>query len=207
MVTWKYGFFDEVEPVEMRDPLSEVLGAVEEGEVLEYGYGDVVRMAGHSCPTVSGAFRVARAALDALYGEGEVPVRGEVRVTVKGGPTDGGYGPMSQVISFITGACGPEGFGGLRGFSSRRDLLVFDRDDLRKGTFVFERIDTGDAVEVVFDPSSVKADPEMYGLLDRVVGGDASREERDRFHDLWQDRVRRVLEAERRDIMKIRNPK
>lgn len=194
MVSWKYTFFDECEPIEMRDPLAEVLGAVEEGEVLEYGYGDVVRMAGHSCPTVSGAFIVTRRALRELYGD-ETPVRGDVKVTLKGGPTRGGYGPMSQVISLITGACGEEGFGGLRGFSSRRNLLLFDREDLQRNAFVFERVDTGERVEVVYDPSGLPADLEMNVLLGKVLEDSASEVERERFHDQWQGCVREVLEA------------
>lgn len=205
MPMWKYDFFDRVEPIEMRDSLSEVLGAVGEGGTLEYGYGDAVKTAGHSCPTVAGAFRVTAAALDELYGD-EVPERGGVRVTLKGGPEDGGYGPMSQVISLITGACGLEGFDGLGGYSVRKGLLVFDQEDLQRNTFVFERIGTGDEVVVRYDPGSVEPDPEVRELLKPVLRGDASSEERERFHDLWQDRVRRILEAETDEVVDIHKP-
>ncbi len=45
-------FFDEVPRISLYDPLAEFLGATE-GGILEYGYFDAVRLAGHSCPTVA----------------------------------------------------------------------------------------------------------------------------------------------------------
>ena len=48
-------FFDEIESIKVKDPLSNVLGAFEMGE-YEFGYVDVVKSAGHSCPTVAGAY-------------------------------------------------------------------------------------------------------------------------------------------------------
>ena len=71
-------FFDAVPRFKMRDPLAEFLGAAE-GGVLEYAYVDVVKLAGHSCPTVLGAWLTTRAALARLYGD-ELPQRGEIRV-------------------------------------------------------------------------------------------------------------------------------
>jgi hypothetical protein len=47
-------FFDEVPRITLRDPLAELLGSVT-GGLLSYGYADVVRLAGHSCPTVASA--------------------------------------------------------------------------------------------------------------------------------------------------------
>jgi len=205
MVEWRYDFFEELEPIRMRDPLTEVLGAVAEGETLDYGYDDIVKMAGHSCPTVSGAFRVTKRALEELYGD-KTPVRSQVKVTLKGGPEDGGYGPMSQVISLITGACGDEGFGGLSGFSSRKNLLIFDRDDLKRNTFVFERIDTGDTVEVKYDPRSIPGDPKMNTLLGKILRDEASKDEKAEFREMWQGRVRKVLTADDSEILEVRKP-
>ena len=47
-------FFDEVPSISLYDPLAEFLGAAEDG-ILQYGYVDAVRLAGHSCPTVASA--------------------------------------------------------------------------------------------------------------------------------------------------------
>ncbi len=72
-------FLDEVRPIRFREPLAETLGAVKGvGAVLEYSFVDVVKMAGHACPTVAGAYLSCQKALEALYLD-EIPVRGEIR--------------------------------------------------------------------------------------------------------------------------------
>ena len=48
-------FYDKIEKIELYDPLSEVLGAFEDGK-YSIEYKDVVKSAGHSCPTVAGAY-------------------------------------------------------------------------------------------------------------------------------------------------------
>ena len=52
-------FFDKVPPIVIADPLAEFLGATE-GGLLEYRYVDAVKLAGHSCPTVAGAWLMTR---------------------------------------------------------------------------------------------------------------------------------------------------
>ena len=74
-------FFDQVPRLTVRDPLADFLGAAE-GGVLEYGYADAVRLAGHSCPTVAGAWLMTRAALARLH-PGAVPRRGGIRVELR----------------------------------------------------------------------------------------------------------------------------
>ena len=65
----KFPDFYELAPiVPTRDPFAATLGAAQDG-LLEYNYVDAVRLAGHSCPTVAGAFLMGRAALAALYPE------------------------------------------------------------------------------------------------------------------------------------------
>ncbi|NMQ29678.1 hypothetical protein E4Q23_19010 [Candidatus Accumulibacter phosphatis] len=46
--------FQSAPRITVRDPLARFLGAAEEG-VIEYGYGDAVKLAGHSCPTLVSA--------------------------------------------------------------------------------------------------------------------------------------------------------
>jgi hypothetical protein len=52
-------FFDDVATIVLRDPLAELLGAAE-GGIVEYGYAEAVKLAGHSCPTVAGAWLMNR---------------------------------------------------------------------------------------------------------------------------------------------------
>ena len=50
----------DAEPIRIRDPVAEALGVLEDGDPFVITYEDVVKAAGHSCPTASGAFRIAQ---------------------------------------------------------------------------------------------------------------------------------------------------
>ena len=71
-------FFDQAPTITLRDPLADLLGAAEDG-LIDYHYVDAVRLAGHSCPTIAGAYLMARAALRTLYPDGPAE-RGGVAV-------------------------------------------------------------------------------------------------------------------------------
>lgn len=189
---WSQSFFDEAPEIKLTDPLAYILGAMEADGVMVFKYADAVKMAGHSCMAVSGAFMITVKALKALYGE-ETPVRSQIRVTIKGGPTDLAYGPMAQVISLITGAAGETGFKGLGRVGGRQNKLVFDKDNFQFNTFIFQREDTGKAVKITYNPQVLPQNPAMGDLMPLVVSGQASKEERDRFVSMWQGNVRKVL--------------
>lgn len=190
--SWSQDFFDKAPEIRLKDPLAYVLGAMDEDGVMVYKYADVVKMAGHSCVSVAGAYMVTVKALKALYGD-DLPVRGEIRVLIKGGPTDLAYGPMAQVISLITGAAGETGFTGLGRKFGRQNKLIFDRNDLQYNTFIFQREDTGKAVKVTYSIQGLPQNPLMGHLMSLVVSGQASKDERDQFVSMWQGNVRRVL--------------
>lgn len=182
-------FFNDITPIIMRDPLAEVLGAADKG-MIEYTYTDVVKLAGHACPTVAGAYLMVEKGLNALYTQ-ETPVRGGIKIFIKGKLGEGVVGVISNVASMITGATTIGGFHGLAGHFDRRDLLFFvpnmDVD------MILERIDTGARVELSYDPSFVTTDERMGELLVRIASGSADAEDRELFGSLWQDRVRRIL--------------
>lgn len=189
---WQQGFYSEVEPIRLTDPLSHALGSQVEGAPFVFHFTDAVKLAGHSCPAVSGAFKLTQKALKALYKD-ETPVRGNIRVLIKGGPEQLAYGPQAQVISMITGAAGETGFKGLGGRFARMKKLVFDREDFQFNTFIFEREDTGRAVKVTYNPDKVPLDPEADRLRKNVLEGTASGEEKKRFVELWQGKVKKIL--------------
>ena len=189
---WRQEFFKQVEPILLKDHLAYVLGAQDEGEPFVFHYADAVKLAGHSCPAVSGAYKLTQKALKALYGK-ETPVRGEIKVLVKGGPEDLAYGPQAQVISLITGASGVTGFKGLGGRYSRNNKLFFDKKNPRFNTFVFQREDTEAAVRVTYSPQALPQDPRMNDLVPKVLRGTASKSEKDLFISLWQGNVKKIL--------------
>jgi hypothetical protein len=182
-------FFNEITPIIMYDPLAQVLGAARQG-MIEYTYSDVVKLAGHACPTVAGAYLMVEKGLSALY-EQETPVRGGIKVFVKGKLGEGVVGVISNVASMITGATAISGFHGLAGHFDRRDLLFFVAD--MHADMLLERIDTGARVELSYDPSFVSSDERMGELLVRLASGNADNEDKELFGNLWQDRVRRIL--------------
>ncbi len=167
----------------MRDPLAELLGAAK-GGLLEYTYADAVKLTGHSCPTVAGAYAATRDALAALY-PGELPERGAIRVELRELLEDGVAGVVASVAGLITGAAGEGGFKGIAGRFARRGLLQFGAPiaaDLR-----FTRLDTGACVEV--DLPHAPPSPELTAALRRALTPHASAEERETFARAWQARV------------------
>lgn len=182
-------FFAAVAPIRLRDPLAAFLGAAEAG-VIEYAYTDVVKLAGHSCPTVAAAFGMTRAALAALYGD-ELPERGGIAVAFRERADAGVTGVKANVVAMLTGAAGEGGFKGIAGRFVRRGLLSFEADIPLEARFT--RLDGGAAVDVGAEVGDVPADPDLPGLMQRAVAGAASPGEGERFGRLWQERVRRIL--------------
>lgn len=183
-------FFDSVESIKVIDPLAKVLGAFEMGE-YEFNYLDVVKSAGHSCPTVAGAYLVTLEGLKALY-SGTMAVRGEVKVKFKESLEEGVAGVISNVVSQITGATDKSGFKGLAGKFARHSLMDFNSNI---GSSVrFTRVDSGKSVDVFYDPSSIGGSPKMQQLMQKMMGGLANQDEVKEFGELWQDRVKRIFE-------------
>lgn len=180
-------FFDTLEPIVLRDELAGLLGTFEDG-IVEIRYLDVVKMAGHSCPTVAGAWLVAREGLKALWGD-ELPRRGEIRVELAGAMDENNTGVVGSVLSNITGAAGDDGFGGLQGRFGRRGLLVYGAPISTRVRLT--RTDTGAAVGVSYDPGSLV---QPGAVMASGLGPAATAEGRRTFPRRWQEMVRTILE-------------
>lgn len=196
-------FFEHVPPITLRDPLAAMLGASDDG-VIEYRYADAVKLAGHSCPTVAGAWLMARHGLAALYPDG-LPQRGSIRVELRAAQDAGTAGVVGAVLGLITGAAGEGGFKGLGGHYARRNLLLFGAASPAEVRFT--RLDSGAAVWADYYPEKVPASPDMVPLMARMIGGVAEEAERSAFARLWQDRVRRILleHGENSDLVAVRH--
>jgi hypothetical protein len=184
-------FFAQAPRIALHDPLAQLLGASDDG-LIEYGYEDAVRLAGHSCPTVAGAWLMTVRALRALYPDA-APQRGDIDVTFADDATNGVTGVIANVVSLVTGATADTGFKGLAGQHDRRNLLHFGGDI--PGEIVFTRRDTGDQVAVSFSAQGVPGSPAAMPMLQKILSGHADETEKRDFAQLWQDRVRRILEA------------
>lgn len=182
-------FFDEVKSITLRDPLAEILGAAS-GGLMTYGYLDAVKLAGHSCPTVAGAYLMTLKALEKLYPD-SVPERGAIRVESGAAQADGVAGVTATVAGLLTGAAGEGGFKGLGGKFSRRNLLQFgigNGVELR-----FTRLDSGASVDVSYHPERILAPPELQALMPKLFAPGAGATELAEFGRLWQSRVKRIL--------------
>ncbi len=185
-------FFDKVPAIALQDPLSDFLGAFEEGK-LKITYLECVKLAGHSCPTVAGAYLMALKGLETLYPkeEGVLPQRGHIHVSMRDAETDGVTGVICNVISFIVGANGKSGFKGIGGYFSRDNLVSYDVP--MKGEVTLTRLATERSITLSYDASVVPGDPAMKPLMAKSLQGSATEEEKAHFKALWQERVERIL--------------
>jgi len=183
-------FFDTVETITVYDPLSEALGAFENG-LITYCYLDVVKNAGHSCPTIAGAYLMVREGLKALYGE-EIPQRGALRVGFSEEQHEGTTGVVATVFSLITGAAGSWGFKGLSGDFVRTGLLFFHEEIPLHVRII--RLDTQQHVDIAYNPHKLSYDERIQLLVSKHITKRLNEAENELFRVLWQEKVRKILE-------------
>ncbi len=180
-------FYDEVEHIILKDDLSEFLGSSEEG-IIDISYLDIVKMAGHSCVVVSGAYLIAQKGLQALFGT-ELPRRGEIKVELRDSLQEGNTGVFAQVLSNITGATTDTGFSGIQQRFNRRGLLFFGADI--QANVRFTRLDTHQSVEVTYHPGKVVKPGD---IMQSALGPDATEESKKEFPKRWQEMVRTIFD-------------
>jgi hypothetical protein len=183
-------FFDTVESIKVVDPLSNILGAFEDG-IYEITFLEVVKAAGHSCPTVAGAYITTLVGLKALYPNSPAQ-RGGIKVEFKESMEEGVAGVIGNVISHITGATEKSGFKGLGGKFARHSLMSFNAKI--SSSVKFTRLDNGKSVDVYYDPSLIGGNPKMQQLMQKTMAGMATKDEMREFGELWQERVGRIFE-------------
>ncbi len=181
-------FFDDIEKIVLYDDLSKFLGVNDDG-ILDFSYADIVKSAGHSCGTVSGAYLIALKGLKALYGD-TLPQRGEIKVEIKKSPTEENAGVVGCVLSNITGATTDYGFGGIpTGKYKRRELLFYSADI--ESDVCFTRLDTGKKVGVNYRPQRV-VNP--MAILMSAIKADAKKEDIESFPVRFQEMVKTVFD-------------
>jgi len=189
-------FFEEIENIMVKDDLSQFLGISENG-VMEFSYLDIVKSAGHSCPTVAGAYLMAQAGLKALYKD-ELPKRGEIFVAFKEDCSEGVAGVIANVFTQITGATEQFGFKGIGGNYVRHDLMQFNAEitsDVK-----LQRLDTGKTVEVIYNPSSIGINPLQPQLMEKILKQTATQDDKILFGKIWQQRVEEIFKNKEKVI-------
>ncbi|MCK6594441.1 MAG: hypothetical protein L6Q33_04515 [Bacteriovoracaceae bacterium] len=183
-------FYDHIEKIRLYDPLGDVLGNFADG-LVEYSFLDAVKLTGHGCPTVAGAYMICVHALKNLYDEGEIPIRGGVEVLIRGRENEGVNGVMGSVISLILGSSGPGGFKGLGGMYGRNNLLHFGQ--AQESQFLFKRLDSKRSVNINYHPESLSGDPRVSMLIKKVLINESNSSEKKLLHELWNLRVEKLL--------------
>lgn len=183
--------FPDSPSITFYDPLGDLLGAGD-GH-YEYRFDDAVKLAGHACPTVAGAFVMILRAVDELYG-GETPQRGDMRVELSGSPTSGSMGPFSQILTLLSGAAAENGFQGLNGNFVRQGLMSFNPAEADGPvTVTFTRLSNGAQVKLAYNPSPIPAEPKMMELMKAILSAKADADTRNAFRTLWRSRVERIV--------------
>ena len=183
-------FFDTIETIKLKDPLSDILGVFKDG-FYEISYLEVVKGAGHSCPTVAGAYIMTQEAIKALYSN-TTGIRGDIKVEFKESLEEGVAGVIANVISYITGATDKSGFKGLNGKFARDSLMFFNKDI--KSNARFTSLSQNKIVDVYYNPNTIPPSKEMQPLLQKIMQNKASQEEKKLFGELWQERVKNIFE-------------
>jgi hypothetical protein len=182
-------FFNNIQTITLQDDLAGFLGSCENG-IIEFSYLDVVKSAGHSCPTVAGAYLIALEGIKALYGS-QIPLRGDIFVSFKEDAKDGVAGVIANVLTQITGATETLGFKGIGGNFVRHGLMKFN-DDI-SSSIKLTRLDTNKSVEVVYNPNSILPNPLQQELMQKIMQGNATTEDKISFGKLWQQRVENIF--------------
>ncbi len=180
-------YFKNIESIVLFDELAMFLGVPEDGK-YEVHYHEIVKMAGHSCATVAGAYLMALQGLKALY-KNEFPKRGEIKVELRDRAEDGSIGVSATVFTNITGAAGSLGFAGINGKYTRRNLLSFNTKI--DGFVRFTRTDTGKSVEVNYNPANVV---HPGNIMMSAIGPQATDETRKTFPFRWKQMIGVIFE-------------
>lgn len=186
--------------IKCKDYLSQFLGSFDNG-IIEYDFEYVAKLAGHACPTVLTAYLAAVAIAKALYKD-ELPVRGDIDISLKDAKEDGTIGVMALVFSAIFGAGDEGGFKGIAGQFSRNDRCTFKADMVDFASFC--RRDTGECVYLNFDFSAMRTlpTPDIGAAMANFLKG----ENIDEFQSDWIAKLETIVkEFDALGIVKIKN--
>lgn len=165
--------------IKIYEPFANFLMAEKEEYEFSISLLDVVRFAGHACPSIIGAFLISQRAIAELFPEANICIRGDIAIEIPTSVDQGATGPISNVFSMIFGAWEKSGFGGLQGKFVRKGLLKYNSTDIPIGTFRFHNLKTGKYIDIIYDPSKV------------VVNADT---ENTPFQKIWRAKILAILQ-------------
>ncbi|MCU0488947.1 MAG: hypothetical protein MUE67_08355 [Anaerolineales bacterium] len=199
---WTQDYITKVPPIMMTEPYFGIFGQT--AGPVPYYYEEAVKLSGHSCGATAGAWTITRKALEALYPNGEVPVRGQIQVDAPGAEDEWFVGVFGDVIMYVTGAAPKTGFNGsdfaVNDLFVRQNKMVYDAEPTGQQPpqreWIFTRTDTGASVGVKFNLAVITpiATPERVEMGKKLALGQATPEEAADYVKYWNDRAIFVLE-------------
>lgn len=195
---WDQAYITEVDPIMMKEPYFEIFGQSQ--DPVPYYYEEAVKLAGHSCGATTGAWTITKKALEVLYPNGEVPVRGQIAVEAPGAEDEWFVGVFGDIITFITGASPHTGFIGAE-FGKANDLfvrqnkMVYSLEPTNQlppmREWIFTRLDTGKKVGVKFNLVVITPlpTPMRIAMGKKLAAGEATAEQALDYQKYWNDRA------------------
>jgi hypothetical protein len=199
---WTQAYITQVPPLMMVEPYFEIFGQTE--GAIPYYYAEAVKLAGHSCGATAGAWTITRKALEVLYPNGEIPVRGQIAVEAPGAEDEWFVGVFGEVITYITAAAPKTGFNGsdfaVNDVFVRQNKMVYAEAPTEQlppmREWVFTRLDTGAKVGVKFNLVVITPipTPGRVAMGKKMAMGEATPEEAADYIQYWNERAMFVFE-------------
>ncbi len=194
-VKWTQDYILDPKPMVFKDPFLELLGQVD--GPIPYYYSEVVKLSGHSCGATAGAWTLVEKAMEALYPGDEIPVRGDIKITMPGPPDQYYIGVFGDIFTYLTGAAAESGFPGTAfpENSNRRNKMIYPdeptADLFPLVNYIFERTDTGKKVSVGYNLGMVTplSSDEMTEFQKQLTAGTISDTDRAAWEQWWNDRA------------------
>ena len=145
------------------------------------GFTKCVQFHGHTCPGLAIGFQAAITLMKRL----------DVRKA-----------PDEELLAIVeTDACGADAIQVMTGCTFGKGNFIFKN----YGKHAFSLMDRrkGKGIRVCLLPDVFESDPEYLSLSKKVQSDEASAKETERFRQLQQDRVQKVLEADPESLFKI----
>jgi len=180
--------YEQAGTIKLHDPKAVMVGYRQPGDdIFEISLDDVGKYTGHVCAGVSSAFILTKQALDLLYPNGEIPVRGQISIAASSN-TD-----HLEVASYIVRArqTDPE--------SNGDNISLVDTNIISEPgtvTLIFKRADSGKMVKAVFDKRKLltpELKSKMMPLKKKVSEGTATEQEKAEFAKTVQEIVKLII--------------
>ncbi|MEA3505416.1 MAG: FmdE family protein [Bacteroidota bacterium] len=185
----KLTIYQQAGVINIKDPMASMVGYRKPSEDLfKISLDDVGKYSGHMCAGIASGFLMSKQALEVLYPNGDIPVRGNIRV-VASDASD-----QIDVASYITGARAHYG----RDEVNANDLIIDTKLQGEKGTFtmVFKRKDNDKMVKAVFNKNKLfgaEALKMMMPLKEKIETATANKYEKKLFAEKVQSIVAQLI--------------